>query len=112
MSGRRDAAGHIRPWLGIIGAVVGWGASHQVGSNAVFDSCGAAGGGFILLVCAAGLIVAALGGVSSYGVWHDRPGQGEGRRFIGLLGALLAALAAFAIVLQMISPLILSPCAT
>jgi hypothetical protein len=99
---------HLRPWSGIAAAAVGWGLSHQIGSEAVFDDC-SVGAGLVLLVCLAGLIGTALGGFLSLDVWR-RDGS-EGRRFIGLVGALLAALAAFAILLQAASGLILAPCA-
>jgi hypothetical protein len=107
VSGRRRILGHLRPWLGIAAAAIGWGASHQIGSEAVFDDC-SVGPGLVLLVCLAGLIVTALGGFFSLGVW--RRDESEGRRFVGLVGALLAALAAFAILLQAASSLILAPC--
>ncbi len=99
---------HLLPWLGMAAAAVGWGVSHQLGSNAVFDDCRAGSPGFVLLVCLGGLAVTALGGYFSFDVW--RRDESEGRRFVGLVGALLAALAAFAILLQAASGLILSPC--
>jgi len=99
----------LRPWLGLAAAAVGWGASHQLGSNAIFDDCRAGGAAFVLLVCLGGLAVTALGGFFSFGVW--RRDRSEARRFAGLVGILLAALAAFAILLQGASGLILDPCA-
>ncbi|HEX8261504.1 MAG TPA: hypothetical protein VF547_01370 [Allosphingosinicella sp.] len=109
MTGRRRPLEHLLPWLGMAAAAVGWGASHQVASNAVFDDCRVGDPAFVLLVCLGGLAVAALGGYFSFDVW--RRDESEGRRFIGLVGALLAALAAFAILLQAASSLILPPCA-
>jgi hypothetical protein len=99
---------HALPWLGIAAAAIGWGAAHQLGSDTIFDDC-RVGGGFVLLVCLAGLAITALGGFFSWGVWRSE--ESEGRRFLGLLGALLAALAGFAILLQGASGLILAPCA-
>jgi hypothetical protein len=109
MTGRRRPLEHLRPWLGIAGAAVGWSMSHQLGSNAVFDDCRTGSPGFVLLVCLAGLAVTALGGFFSFRVW--RRDEGEGRRFVALVGVLLAALATFAINLQAAAGLILSPCA-
>ena len=109
MTGKRRPLEHLLPWLGMAAAALGWGVSHQVASESVFDDCRTAGSGFVLLVCLAGLAVAALGGYFSFDVW--RRDESEGRRFIGLVGALLAALAAFAILLQGAAGLILPPCA-
>jgi hypothetical protein len=99
---------HVRPWAGLAAAAVGWAAAHQIGSDAVFDDC-TVGGGFVILVCLGGLAVTLLGGLHAWGVWRGE--DSEGRRFLGLVGALLALLAAFAILLQAASGLILSPCA-
>jgi hypothetical protein len=106
---KRRTLEHRLPWLGMAAAAVGWGVSHQLGSNVVFDDCRGGGPAFVLLVCLGGLTVAALGGYFSFDVW--RRDESEGRRFIGLVGALLAALAAFAILLQAVSALILPACA-
>jgi len=105
-SGRLE---HLLPWLGMAAAAAGWGVSHQVASNAVFDDCRVGSAGFVILVCLAGLAITALGGFFSFGVW--RRDESEGRRFVGLVGALLAALAGFAILLQGASALILERCA-
>ena len=95
------------PWLGLIVGVVGWGASHQVGSDVIFDDC-TRGGGFVLLVCVLALAATAIGGAISFAA---RAGGGETRRFIALLSTLLAALAGFAILLQIAAGLILPACA-
>jgi hypothetical protein len=103
--------GLLLPWLGAIAGLIGWGVSHQIASNGIFDDCSVAGGGFVLLVCAPALLFTIGGGVASLSVWTGGAGEGEAGRFIGLLSALVAALAAFAIILQSLSPLILPPCA-
>jgi hypothetical protein len=108
VSGDRPTLRHVRPWAGLAAAAVGWALAHQLGSDTVFDDC-RVGGGFVLLVCLGGLAVTALGGLFSLGVW--RRDESEGRRFLGLVGALLALLAGFAILLQAASGLILAPCA-
>jgi hypothetical protein len=108
VSGWRGTVRHVRPWAGLAAAAVGWAAAHQVGSDAVFDDC-TVGGAFVVLVCLGGLAVTVLGGLFSWSVWRGE--ESEGRRFLGLVGALLAALAAFAILLQGASGLILPPCA-
>jgi hypothetical protein len=108
VSGGRRTLEHVLPWTGIAAAALGWALAHQLGSDTVFDDC-RVGGGFVLLVCLGGLAITALGGFVSFGVW--RRDESEARRFLGLVGALLAALAAFAILLQAASGLILAPCA-
>lgn len=109
MTGRRKAL-DLLPWAGIAGAVIGWGISHQVGSNAIFDDC-RDGGGLVLLVSAAGMIVTLLGAAGSLTVVWSGDGNGGARRFVAWLGLLLAALAAFAILLQAAAGLILPDCA-
>ncbi|HWT11156.1 MAG TPA: hypothetical protein VN231_00210 [Allosphingosinicella sp.] len=109
MASRRTIE-HIAPWLGMVGAAVGWFASHQAGSNAVFDDCRTGEGWFVMVVCLVGLALALAGGCYSWDIWRQGEKESEGRRFIGLLGAFLAALAAFAIVLQAVSALIIPRC--
>lgn len=101
---------NLIPWAGIIAGVLGWGLSHQIGSNSVFDDCTARGGGFVLLVGAVALLLTILGGLISLGVWRSVT-KSNPRRFVGLLSALLALLAAFAVALQSIAGLILPACA-
>jgi hypothetical protein len=109
MSPRRSSIEHLAPWLGIVAAALGWGLAHQVTSDSVFDDCTSRGPGFVLLVGFLCLAVDLAGGFFSLDVW--RRDESEGRRFIGLVGTMLAGLAAFAIVLQAVSALILPPCA-
>jgi hypothetical protein len=99
---------HLLPWLGILAAASGWALSHQLGSNTVFDDC-RAGLGLVLLACLAGLLIVAAGAYVSFDIWR-RSDETAGRRFIGIVGTLLAGLAAFAIVLQAVSALILPRC--
>jgi hypothetical protein len=101
---------HLAPWLGLVAAGLGWGLSHQVGSNAVFDDCRDAGNLFVLVTCLVGLLIIAAGGYFSFNVWRRGGEESEGRRFVGLLGAILALLAAFAVLLQALSAAILPRC--
>ena len=59
----RSTIEHFAPWLGLVAAGLGWGLSHQIGSNAVFDDCRVAGNGFVLIICLAGLIMWVPGGL-------------------------------------------------
>lgn len=110
MSRPRSTLASLAPWLGTVAAVLGWGLSHQIGSDSIFDDCSTGDGLFVLLVCAPALVLTILGGVFSFGVWSGG-GEGDGRRFVGLVSGLLAALAAFAIILQIAAGLILPGCA-
>jgi hypothetical protein len=109
MSARRLLE-HLQPWLGIAAAALGWGATHQVGSASIFDDCRVATPGFVLLVGAVGLVVTIAGGLFSWDIWRHTE-ESQGRRFVGLTGALVAALAGFAVLLQSLSALIIPPCA-
>ena len=97
------------PWSGIAAGAVGWAFAHQLGSNVVFDDCRAGSPAFLILVGLAARAVALAGGFVSLAIWRSEAESG-GRRFVGLVGAMLAALAAFAIVLQAAAVLILPPC--
>ena len=108
---RKKAIEHLAPWLGLLGAGAGWFLAHQLGSNMAFDDCRVGDGGFALLTGLLGLLITAAGGYYSWDVWRRGSGETEGRRFVGLLGLLLAALTGFAIVLQSLSGLILPSCA-
>lgn len=107
---RKKPLEHLAPWLGLLGAAAGWVAAHQLGSNMAFDDCRIGDGGFVLLIGLLGLVIAAGGGYFSWDVWRQRE-ESEGRRFVGLLGLLLALLTGFAIVLQSLSGLLVPPCA-
>ena len=97
-----------QPVIGILLVVAGWAVSHQAGSDGVFDACTHRGGGYVVVVSFLGLVVTAVGG--AYGLIAGRGSAGPGRRFFGHVTALLAVLAGFAIVLQIIAGLILPSC--
>ena len=97
------------PWLGLFLAALGWAAAHQVASNAIFDDCRRGAATFVLLVCFAGLVIDAAGAFFSLSVWRGA-GDSKGRRFLGLVGMMLAALTGFAIVLQAVNALIIPSC--
>ena len=97
-----------QPLLGMLLVAVGWAVSHQWGSNGVFDDCAGTGGVGVVLTSLLGLVLVGFGALYSFAAGRS---GGTGRRFLGLLGALLASIAAFAIVLQIAAGLILPPCA-
>ena len=98
------------PWLGLLLAAIAWAGSQQVASDALFDDCRRGTPGFVLLVCLIGLLVDVAGALFSFAVL-GMAGGSKGRRFLGLLGLLLAALCGFAIILQAINAFIIPPCA-
>jgi len=104
---RFDLISRPQPFIGILLAASGWALSHQVGSDSVFDNC-ARGGAFVVVVSLIGLIITALGGLYSSLAWR---GPDKGRSFVGIVGALLALIAGFTIVLQIAAGLILPECA-
>jgi hypothetical protein len=110
MKERGGAMDKLLPWLGLAAAILGWGLSHQIGSDAIFDDCSVGDGPFVLLVCAPALILTIAGGTLSATIWAGGSSENGGRRFVAMLSSLMAALASFAIVLQMIAGLILPSC--
>jgi hypothetical protein len=106
---RFDLMNRPQPFLGILAVSAGWALSHQWGSNAVFDDCAANGTVVPVFASLLGLVAVALGGLYSHHAWRES--AGSGRSVLGAVGALLALLAGFAIVLQIAAGLILPPCA-
>ena len=105
---RSDLFARPQPVIGIVLVAAGWALAHQLGSDSVFDDCASSGGVTVVLASLLGLLVVALGGL------YCLPGSdmaGSGRRFLGILGALLALIAGFSIVLQIAAGLILPACA-
>jgi hypothetical protein len=106
---RFDLLARPQPFIGLLVVGAGWALSHQVGSNSVFDDCATRSGGFVVLVSLLGLAMTIAGGVYALSAW--RVPERTGRSFLGLVSAMLAVLAGFAIVLQLVAGLILPTCA-
>ena len=106
---RSDLLARPQPLIGIVLVAAGWALSHQWGSNSVFDDCASSGGVVVVLTSLLGLVAVAAGGL--YCLPAARMASGSGRRFLGILGTLLALIAAFSIALQIAAGLILPPCA-
>jgi hypothetical protein len=105
---RSDLLRRPQPFIGIVLVAAGWALAHQLGSNSVFDDCASSGGVAVVFASLLGLLLVALGGL------YCLPGRdtaGSGRRFLGTLGALLALIAGFSVVLQIAAGLILPACA-
>jgi uncharacterized membrane protein YccC len=101
---------HLMPWAGLVLAALAWFGAHQTGSNAAFDDCVATDWAFNALVNLIGLALALAGCFLSWKIWRRGEEETEGRRFLGLTGALLAALLAFALILQLVSGFIVPRC--
>jgi hypothetical protein len=106
---RPAALDRLQPFVGILMVAGGWALSHQIGSNSVFDDCTARPGGFVVLVSLLGLAMTIAGGLYALHAWAAP--ERKGRSFLGLLGALLALVAGFAVLLQLAAGLILPACA-
>jgi len=106
---RSDLIRRPQPFIGLLLVAGGWALSHQLGSDSVFDDCTARGGGFVVVVSLLGLVITTAGGLYALTAW--RSPEEQGRSFLGLLAALLALVAGFAMVLQLIAGLILPACA-
>ena len=99
----------LRPWAGLIGAILGAGIAHQFGSEGMFDDCQRIGTGPLHVVgvlCVLGVLA---------GGWLSLPilrggGESEARRVVACISVGMAALAVFAIVLPLIASLTLPPC--
>ena len=98
-----------QPFIGLLLVSAGWALPHQVGSDAVFDGCASAGNALVLAVSFLGLAVVATGGAYGFLSWQPRHKSG-GRSALGLIVAMLALLAGFAVILQIVAGLILPPC--
>lgn len=104
---RLDLVSRPQPIIGVILVIAGWFVAHQAGSEGIYDQC-ARGGGYVIVVSLIGLLVTAAGGLYCY--LATRTG-GSGRRFFGLVGALLGVLAGFGTALQIIAGFIVPACA-
>jgi len=106
----KEWGSHLLPWSGILGAVSGWALTHQIGSNTVFDKCQVTSPIPMLLLGLLGLAAIAGGGLLSYRLWKRGETETETRRFVSLLGVMIAGLFGLALVFQTISSLIIPQC--
>ena len=104
---RFDLLRRPEPVVGIFVVMAGWALAHQVGSDSVIDACHHRGGGFVVIVAFLGLVAIAAGGLYCLRAVPS----GRGRGFLGAVGALLALVAGFNMVLQIAAGLIIPACA-
>ena len=98
----------LQPFLGMVLAIAGWFAAHQAGSEGIVDNC-SRGDGYVIAVSLGGLLAIAAGGALCLAAGRGQ--NASGRRFLGLIGALLALLTGFATVLQVLAGTIVPACA-
>ena len=110
MKAMRRAAESLLPWAGILGAGAGWFVSQQVGTIAIQDNCALGDWLFFALLGLLGILLVAGGGILSYRLWRRGESETEPRRFLGLLGALLAGLLSFPLILHTIPVFIIPRC--
>lgn len=105
---RANALMELWPWAGLTGAALAWALDHQIGSDSTFFDCNA-GSTVTIGVGVLALILAAASGFASFRLWRS-DAETAARRFVALLGWLLAILLAVAILLSTIAGLILPEC--
>jgi len=101
---------HLLPWSGFIAALLGWGLTHQIGSNTSFDRCQWTAMVPMLILGLLGLAVLAVGALLSHKVWKRGEAETQPRRFLGLIGTGMCGMFAVALVFQTISSLIIPQC--
>ena len=106
----RDWGAHLLPWSGMIGAAAGWALTHQIGSNTVFDKCPQASPVAMVLLGLIGLAVIAAGGLLSRRLWKRGAAETEARRFVSLIGMMMAGLFGVPLIFQTVSALIIPQC--
>jgi hypothetical protein len=108
---RGQKARHLLlPWAGLIGAFAGWSLTHQIGSNFVFDRCGATPRLAIALLGLAGLALIVAGGLVSLRHYRRAEDDSATRRFISLVAAGAAGIFAMALLWQTLSSFIIPRC--
>ena len=110
MTARKRIAQLMLPWSGLLGAVLGWGLAHQIGSNLDVEKCHAMSPLVALLIGLFGLSITTGGGFLSWRLYKRGEAGGGGRHFVSLLGVLVAALFSVALVWQTISSFIIPRC--
>lgn len=105
---RGDLLARPQPFVGLLVVIAGWALSHQVGSISGFDDCLKLGSPFAVIVSLLGIAITTVGGLYCWRAWKGS--AGAGRRFLGFLGATLAVLLDFAMILQIAAGMILPSC--
>lgn len=97
-------------WAALAAGATAWFVSQQAGSDFSIRHCHASGAMPVIVIGLLALALAGVGALCSYRVW-DRERSGEaGTPFAALIGMLVAALLAIAIVYQSVASLIIPSC--
>ena len=98
------------PWAGLAGAATAWALDHQIGSDGIEYYCPRGA----VLTTIVGVLCLLLAGASGYASYRLARSDSETptRRFLALLGVLLALLLSVAILLPTIAGWILPECLT
>jgi hypothetical protein len=96
------------PWAGLVAGAAGWALHQQVFADMLHFDCHL-GDTFAGLAAGAAILVVLAG--AGFVSWQSsRAAASHARRFIGVLGAMAAAVFAFAIALQTIASALLPGC--
>jgi hypothetical protein len=106
---REVIADRVLPWAGLIGAVLGGGLAHQIGSENLFRDCAATGRPAVLLAAAIGFALVGVGAYLSWGVIATAE-ESPSRRMAAGISLITAALVAFSILLPTLYALIVPAC--
>lgn len=98
------------PFVPLAAAALAWVVSDQLGSSLSQARCGLASPLTIGLIGLAGLLCCAAGAAVALRVWRVPSAHSGGRRFVALLGGLLSAVLAIAIIFQTVSSFIIPRC--
>jgi hypothetical protein len=107
MSRRRSLA---FAWAALALGAFAWFGSQQLGSDISFSKCAANGALTTGLIGLVALVMIVAGGLMSHRVWKRRDVEAEGRDFAALVGMLVSALLADAIVYQTLAAFIVPAC--
>ncbi len=110
MNAGRKITENLLPWSGIIGAGLGWALSQQIGTTAIQDNCALGDWLFVSLLGLLGLVLAVTGGLLSFKLWRRGEKETQARRFLALLGMMIAATLSFPILLHTAAVFIIPRC--
>jgi hypothetical protein len=96
-------------WAALFAGATAWFVSQQAGSDLTFSNCHKSGLVPVLIIGLIALALAGVGALLSHRVW-DRSAEEAGTPFAALVGMLVAALLAIAIVYQTAAAFIIPSC--
>ena len=97
-------------WAALAAGAAAWFVSQQVGSDISFRHCHSSGAFPVMIIGLLALALAGAGAFFSHRVWDREAAEEAGKPFIALIGMLVAALLALAIVYQTVAAFIIPSC--